>query len=544
MKLFQKKYAYFLFLVLLYIVCFIIVQPFGNFPLNDDWAYSKSVKLLYETGHFTIGEWGAMSLFTHIAWGFLFTKVFGYSFLALRISTLVSGLIGLWFLYRLVLKMKGTPLVALLVCLVLFFNPIFFNLTFTYMTDVNFNTLLIMCLYFAWDFFETKNRVSFALVFVFSVLLVLLRQYGIIVPACFTLACVFLDHKKWTYALISTALTLGVYFIFKTYENHLRTILPPWAAYKFSGNVNLLSEEFMNRLGSSIISRVRTMSVSVLLYSSPLALMFLPRIPAVRAYSTVIPAALISGIFTFVLCSGLKFPQGNVFYNAGLGVDTFFETLNPAGSSKHLYNKGFEEIMEFLKYAATFVSLLTMVLVIWSVSKKSKKLLTVSPARVLVLGLVFTYAMMIFITESYFDRYNIPLFTLGLVMFAALCRNIKPSVQMASPLLLVFVYASVFGTQDYFKVNSARWEAYHFLKGKNVPIEKINAGFEVNCWNEGRITWWTNFLQVDTYDYIIQYNPEPGFEAIKEFEFTRRLPPKQDKIYIFARNGITLPASK
>jgi hypothetical protein len=97
-------------------------------------------------------------------------------------------------------------------------------------------------------------------------------------------------------------------------------------------------------------------------------------------------------------------------------------------------------------------------------------------------------------------------------------------------------YASVFGTRDYMVVNTRKWEAYRYLtKTKKIRPSKINAGFEPNNWNGDKDNWWYVSREGGEYDYLIQYNTEPGFKPLKEYPFRRWFPIKEDKITIFVR---------
>ena len=47
----------------------VLVNPAGNFPLNDDWAYGKAVRGLVEQGSFRPCPWGGMTLISQAVWG-------------------------------------------------------------------------------------------------------------------------------------------------------------------------------------------------------------------------------------------------------------------------------------------------------------------------------------------------------------------------------------------------------------------------------------------------------------------------------------------
>jgi hypothetical protein len=127
------------------------------------------------------------------------------------------------------------------------------------------------------------------------------------------------------------------------------------------------------------------------------------------------------------------------------------------------------------------------------------------------------------------------------IYFSSILYNSKPSYILASVIVVCFLYVSVFGTKDYFSLNRQRWEAYRYLKGKGIPNSKINGGFEIDCWNEGELSWWSNFTELKGRDYLIQFTPAPNFIPVKEFGFQRYFPYKKDKLYIFVRKGVKVP---
>src|ERR1700693_5536722 len=67
---------------------FFLVNPFVNMPFDDDWCYSFIVRQFVLTGHIVYTGWSAPLLITHTWWGALFCKLFSYSFITLRFSTL------------------------------------------------------------------------------------------------------------------------------------------------------------------------------------------------------------------------------------------------------------------------------------------------------------------------------------------------------------------------------------------------------------------------------------------------------------------------
>jgi hypothetical protein len=106
--------------------------PVGDFPLNDDWAYGWTAKSVLESGRFVPSDWAATNLLPQALWGGLFGVPFGFSFTALRVSTLVLGLLGVLLSYGLLREVEASPPLAMLGALVIAVNPLYFSLQSTF----------------------------------------------------------------------------------------------------------------------------------------------------------------------------------------------------------------------------------------------------------------------------------------------------------------------------------------------------------------------------------------------------------------------------
>lgn len=69
-----------------------MANPVGEFPINDIWSYTIAVKRLLVEGEFHPLSWTSATLLTHVLWGSLFCKVFGFSFTTLRCCNLLTSL--------------------------------------------------------------------------------------------------------------------------------------------------------------------------------------------------------------------------------------------------------------------------------------------------------------------------------------------------------------------------------------------------------------------------------------------------------------------
>lgn len=145
MKCFRKHYPC-LVVLAAYIVCIILANPVGEFPLNDDWSYARSAFGLSSGHGLNVDDWAAPSLVGQALYGGLLARLFSPHFLVLRLSTLILScctVMLLWGIFRRIAFRKD------LACIMLFawvFNPIQFNLSFTYMTEVPFLFFIVLAL--------------------------------------------------------------------------------------------------------------------------------------------------------------------------------------------------------------------------------------------------------------------------------------------------------------------------------------------------------------------------------------------------------------
>jgi hypothetical protein len=544
MKLFLTRYKYSILITAIYLLGELIVNPLGEFPLNDDWSYTKTAKILLEKGDLNLGAFCAMTLVSHVAWGFLFIKSLGFSFFALRLSSLVSSLIGLLILNKLVFSISKNHLIAFIASLTLLLNPIYFNLSNTYMTDINFNTLMLVAFYFAWQFFETRKSIYFVLVFVLSALLVLCRQFGIVFPFCFALACLFSGEKKWlnfSYAILGSLIVFG---IFKWYESFLHRMLPEYASYITTSNkISITDSDLTDRIIFNLSNRFNSIVLVMLVYAAPLAILFYRSLfstikPLVILIITILNVLLITYCFT-----STNFLFGNIFMTMTVGPDTFFDNGHAFLQEEIPGSAGdiFKITVFYLKlFFATIVTTVISLALFKAIKDKSSfSPFGWKPFGLLLFLVASAYLLLLFTPDSFFDRYTLSLITASIIGISFIPHSNFVKARYSVPLLLIFAYAAVMGTKDYFTLNKTRWEAVNLVKKEtNASIRKINAGFEVNCWDDGSEIWWANYLDLKEYDYLIQYNNAPSFVPYKTFEFQRYFPYKKDRLTIFVRDTI------
>jgi len=224
----KENYKPFLLLSLLWILFALIINPIGNFPLNDDWAYAKNVFYLSEQGILKFSDWPAMTLLSQMFWASAFCKIFGFSFTVLRFSVLIVGLIASFLIFSLTKYLSNNKSLAFFATLSIILNPLFFSLSYTFMTDVPFLTTTIFTFYFLSRYISNTDKFKyFILAVIFSVITILIRQTGMIMPLAVFFAY-FLISRKFNKQLIN-------YFFWILFLTIILVVFMYWL--KKSGNM-------------------------------------------------------------------------------------------------------------------------------------------------------------------------------------------------------------------------------------------------------------------------------------------------------------------
>ena len=148
-----------IFILLFFIIIAeLIINPLGEFPLGDGWAYSKRISYFLDNGFSRVPEWGGASFVTQLLWGLSFSKIFGFSFTILRFSQIISYFIFICVFYFYLGKIIQSKHTQLFYTILLAFNPIIIYQSNTFQPDIPYVLLLIISMYF---FIEFLNKALF-----------------------------------------------------------------------------------------------------------------------------------------------------------------------------------------------------------------------------------------------------------------------------------------------------------------------------------------------------------------------------------------------
>ena len=521
----------------LWCISLIFINPIGEFPLNDDWAYSLVVKEWLDTGIYHVSDWPAMSLFAQICWGTLWAKIFGFSFTILRFSTLLIAAAGVYAFGAILKELQVTAPFRALAMGVLLFNPLFFHLSSTFMTDVPFLSTCVISSYFYLKFIQKEQLSCWLLALFFSCSAMLIRQLGLFIPLAFT-AALILNYRnvKISTLILAILSILLTYASLKGYTYYLDQTTGIPAAFS---QVDSMS----SRLNFKYIydSAIRFGGVYLMYISA-----FLLPILLIRFWTK---SKLFYGIFGLILLtvafliqySWDKYPLGNTIYNLGLGVFTLPDMLKKTTTFSGLDTR----VLLFLKILALSGAFLLS----GHLANGFKRLFSFrnssfSKEQIFKLGALFFvlgYAFFLIIDYYRFDRYMLPIVPFVMILILPKQKKISFFTSIFTTLfLLIMATYSIAATHDYLEWNKARWKALQFLENKNISPHQIDGGFEYNGWhqthhrnpdNRYAKSWWF----VDEDDYSIAFKPYHNYQPMAAFPYSRWLNFSTDTVYALQR---------
>ena len=514
-------------LLALFAAMVFVVDPRGNFPLNDDWQFALSSWNIVDTGHFRISDYSGMSLRLHAYWGAAWSALFGKTFTVLRCSTLAAAA-GALLVLRAILARVGVPRAGRIIApLALLAHPIFFWSSFTFMTQVTYLFCALVAMYCFLRALDEKKALWIFAGCCAALASCFIRQTGIVNLVAIGGALVLWRERllpRWKFALGIVVSTLATYGIVSRTTPWLtgspaesKGLLKMWSEQTFRVPQALdltWHYSWFTLVGGSLFlapllaaavggSRVRYRRALVLV---PLfAIAFLWRAHELVSSGHPIPfwaTPFWSDIF-----------QGNILIDFGLGPPTLTD----------VWGRGFlypHPLPMVLRQIATYVAAVGGALLfffgMYVLSDQPPKT-TKEIARWLCTVTMFAATAILCLSAYYCDRYVLDATWSAAILLATIIDWERvQNVLIAATLLLCVGFFSVFATQEYLRWNRARWASFAELRASGVPLEKIDGGYEINKFlGEGfvrrrkRMQGWA----LDD-SYILAFHPLPGYRII------------------------------
>ena len=462
-------------------------KPVYEMGFEDDWSYSHIAREFASSGHVVYDGHTAVMLLPQIVWSALFIKFFGFSFLVMRLSTVVLGVALIPVLYYLGRESGLEPPFALFATLLTALSPLVLPVTASFMSDVPAFLLFVLCFYGAvrsWKADGTKTcLMSGALTALAGTVGGLDRQIYWLAPL------LFLPVVAWVQRRRQGALAgLGVAW--------LSTIaVVAFFALWFQRKPYTLDEHILDQWRHDEVRYLAPHSISLLIDLVLTAgLLLLPVLiayasPGFRAVSRV------RAVFVLACVLALEYALRSVHHDHRIprmgnilteyGVQPTWPGLVAVGMPPLILVSGIRHLLT----AAVLLCCAYCGLALWK--RRAGALWHGPAAPALVLGLVFAAAwfpaMLVRSVDSFaYDRYLIAFLPLAAVPLLWFCQaQISPRVSRWSwAAMALYAFYGVATTHDAFAAARARSLAARSLEEAGISRTEIDGGFEYNGWTQ------------------------------------------------------------
>ncbi|MFH1610679.1 MAG: glycosyltransferase family 39 protein [Patescibacteria group bacterium] len=496
---------------MLILFCFqlIIISPKGDFPLNDDWVHSLSVKEFLENSNLFypsfLGPFNLMPILTGIA----ATGFFQFSFSFLRLINILLAFFSV-LVFFIISKKKFTIKISFLLSLLFWFNPIFFNLSYTFMGDIMALLLILLAIWFYLIGFEEKKYWVLCLASFFVVLASFTRQVCVLL--FFSAWVVFLFDKKnkklnllWAFGM-PALIGLGSYILLKKYN-----LIPGEVSARF------LPEGWSYFKHTLFVLWDYLLLISLFIVPLTVSLLFKNYIWLKKYLFWSLVAIFVSLAIIFNQ-EGHIFPAlGNMINKFGLGpnISVMQGFLEPwLGSNFYI----------ILHYFLSVLGAINIFILVQFVKLRDKKI-----NNLLFLWLFLLLYILTILPIRSFDRYLLLILPCILLFFGWVLTTFKWSQSVLIFLLVPLCLYSYVGTYNYLAWNKSRWKVGNKFLSQGIAVQEIEGGYEWDGWHLYKKTIykslgdftpnWSPWYVKDLFSghnmkYIISFSELGGYKVI------------------------------
>jgi hypothetical protein len=445
-----------LFLIGIWFLLLIILPWRGYYFLNDDYCYEWNVRNFTERGLDLHPFTGPTMLFQLILGAVIYS--FSDDPSLLRLLTSFFFLLGVVFMYKLLLLEKVPPYAAFIATLLLMFNPFYLYLGFTFMAEMYFISTLIISVYFFALAGKSYRSHYLIISMVFLSLSFLSRQEAILAVPAFLLTDLFLLKRR-------SISHYGFYLIplltFLSYQ-----LFAPKTLVFVEGSFFRTLDSLANlQTYTTAVERFVKSIFYVGLFSFPVTLPLLLhfvrskkifKLKYLLSFTGAVGVLLFSAAYFWFRSKELMFYIPNVLTYAG-----FLPASTMMGIKQTIFVNSPVKVQSLITLLSvvSFGGLVLLVVDRFSSLGSIKKVFKekVSFSVLLFASLFILGTFLVF--RSYYDRYLlvlIPPLVIGLGLFIRSYG--QKYIKFIAVLSGIFILASVMFEHDYLSLNRTVWE--------------------------------------------------------------------------------------
>jgi hypothetical protein len=523
------------------LLCELIARPFANMSVCDDGPYILMAQHLAATGHIAYNGGATAMLGWQLYLGAALIKLFGFSFTAVRSSTVLVAMAMAFLLQRIMVRSGITERNATLGTLALVLSPLSLMLSATYMTDITGLFAVIICLYSCIRALQASTTRATIAWLVFAVITNALcgtsRQIawlGILVMLPSTLWLLlaqrraFPEQRRIFVAGFAATLT-GVVFFFACMH---------W----FSRQPYILPEPLLPKSFpiAYTLGTIATFYLDLPFLLLALFALFLPQLRSLRPRILALLALIAAGyLFLATYPSHLRgrFPLAPTLHNGNwVSVHGIYEGVVSL-SDWHSQTPIFLNTPTCV--LLTLVSLGGLLGLIVSLRRTRKTPTNATTHNTLtwhqltILLAPFTLAYMLLLlprsTGLLFDRYALELLLVAAIFLVRYYQDrIHPQLPFATTLLVaVMAIYAIATTHNMFSLDRARVALAAELNANGVPDTSVDNGWEYNFDVEIHQTGYINDARIlrPAHAYRPTPPPPPGICQMLWYDATPHIHP-------------------
>ena len=453
---------------LMSVVPLVALRPLQDAPFIDDWTYAWSVEHLLRTGQLKILDWSVSLNVAQVLWGALFCLPFGFSFTALRLSTWVTSLLALVGLYTLLRELGASRRDTLTGVALVCFYPVYFILSFSFMTDVPFVAMVTWFFAALVRAIKRDSARALAAALLFACLAVAIRPVGVFLSGVLLLAP-RLPSTGWgpriqRFAVAAAPVVVVAMLMLTRQELTAHRADLTWIEGSWPwrmANVRVGLEELPKWLAMNLTVVVGTLGGAL----APLALGSLSRENVRAALPGALPIAAVLSA-ELLLRDRVRAPLD----------PEFIWSLRELGGTESLVPPATTPAPPpGWPLAATLVATFLVALALAPLVRRRPA----GEARSLAWG-ALGYFVLATALWLFYDRYVLPLVVLVTALRLGTARIRRPRLALAGVAMLAVI--SGVGTWDHLQYSHALWDAVGWARRAGIEERELDGGYVVNGW--------------------------------------------------------------
>ena len=468
--------------------------PFSaqDFPLIDDWAFTHGAYAFFHNHELDYQNWGSLPLLGQWLWSLPFLAVLGDSHLTTRVSTIVLSWLGLWAFYALLRRQTGvSPSRAAFATACLAWNPYFFVLSGTFMTDVPALSFALIALALYAHALDSGRLLSLAAAFLAASAAVATRQNALAAPLTAGVMLLLSGYRTKPLWIAAVAVPTVLTFVLDAWLHSRPDVVPLHARVPNLDDVCWLAFTSAHYLG------LLTIPLLLLLPPARLGKVFWAVLAIMAAAASwlvlMLPSYQHEGVFPYI---------GDLFL--------------PSGTYVRMGNDRIPLFSRHVRLLPTALGCVCAAVLSARVAEQGWRL----ASRPLVIFSLLQLAALA-IAPKYYDRYLLPLVPGAVAL--AVGEPGRPWWKAGLAALLVLGGLSVCLMHDWLSWNAARWE----LGRRAAVVHGIEPG-DIR----GGFEWDHYYPRSHSSHYRLALSPSRSCATIDVEPYTLWFPPRKRAMYL------------